>query len=246
MKFSYSNLSFLLLLTLLFSSVSHAQDDTSQKIESLLSKMTLKEKIGQMHQLTGFWDVTGPVPADGDSKAKYQQLRNGEVGSMLNITSVKEVRAIQKIAVEETRLGIPLIFGQDVIHGFKTILPEPLAESASWDMEVIKKGAALAAKEATAAGINWTFAPMVDVSRDARWGRIMEGSGEDPFLSAQIAKARVHGFQGDDLTSPHTLAACAKHFAAYGFSESGKDYNTVDISDLTLHNFVFPPFKAAV
>ena len=246
MKFSYSNLSFLLLLTLLFSSVSHAQDDTSQKIESLLSKMTLKEKIGQMHQLTGFWDVTGPVPADGDSKAKYQQLRNGEVGSMLNITSVKEVRAIQKIAVEETRLGIPLIFGQDVIHGFKTILPEPLAESASWDMEVIKKGAALAAKEATAAGINWTFAPMVDVSRDARWGRIMEGSGEDPFLSAQIAKARVHGFQGDDLTSPHTLAACAKHFAAYGFSESGKDYNTVDISDLTLHNFVLPPFKAAV
>ncbi len=246
MKIKYSILSCVLTIFVLSSSISFAQENTDQKVEVLLSKMTLKEKIGQMHQLTGFWDVTGPAPDQGDSKTKYEQLRNGEVGSMLNITSVKEVRAIQKIAVEETRLGIPLIFGLDVIHGFKTIMPEPLAESASWDMEVIRKGAALAAKEATAAGVNWTFAPMVDVSRDARWGRIMEGAGEDPYLGAQIAKARVHGFQGDDLSSPHTLAACVKHFAAYGFSESGKDYNTVDISDITLHNFVLPPFKAAV
>ena len=165
---------------------------------------------------------------------------------MLNVRGVKEVREVQKVAVEKSRLGIPLIIGFDLIHGYKTISPIPLAESASWDLEAIKHSAAIGAKEAAAAGINWTFAPMVDVTRDARWGRVMEGAGEDPYLGSRIAAARVQGFQGDDLTSPHTVAACAKHFAAYGFAEGGRDYNTVDIGLNTLHNIVLPPFKAAV
>ena len=158
----------------------------------------------------------------------------------------KEVRAVQEVAVNQSRLGIPLIIGFDLIHGYKTISPIPLAESASWDMEAIKKSARLGAIEASAAGINWTFAPMVDVSRDARWGRVMEGAGEDPFLGSHIAQARVKGFQGADLKEHNTVAACAKHFAAYGFVESGRDYNTADIGDNTLHNIVLPPFKAAV
>lgn len=215
------------------------------KIDSLLPLMTLEEKIGQMNQYNGFWDVTGPVPEEGDAAIKYEHLRKGLVGSMLNVQGVEEVRRVQKIAVEESRLGIPLIFGFDVIHGYKTISPIPLAEAASWDLEAIKKSAEVAASEAAAAGINWTFAPMVDISRDARWGRVMEGAGEDPYLGSLIAKARVQGFQGDDLASNQTIAACAKHFAGYGFSESGKDYNTVDIGTSTLYNMVFPPFQAA-
>ena len=142
-------------------------------------------------------------------------------------------------------MGIPLIIGFDLIHGYKTISPIPLAESASWDLEAIKNSAAIGAKEAAAAGINWTFAPMVDITRDARWGRVMEGAGEDPYLGSLIAAARVSGFQGSDLSNPNTVAACAKHFAAYGFAESGRDYNTVDIGENTLHNIVLPPFKAA-
>ena len=165
---------------------------------------------------------------------------------MLNVRGAKEVRAVQEVAVNQSRLGIPLIIGFDLIHGYKTISPIPLAESASWDMEAIKKSARLGATEASAAGINWTFAPMVDVSRDARWGRVMEGAGEDPFLGSRIAEARVRGFQGTDLKEQNTVAACAKHFAAYGFVESGRDYNTADIGDNTLHNIVLPPFKAAV
>lgn len=215
------------------------------KVDSLLAIMTLEEKIGQMNQYNGFWDVTGPVPENGDAAKKYDDLRKGLVGSMLNVRGVKDVRAVQKIAVEETRLGIPLIIGFDVIHGYKTISPIPLAESASWDLEAIKKSAEVAAEEAAAAGINWTFAPMVDISRDARWGRVMEGSGEDTYLSSKIAVARVKGFQGEDLSAHNTIAACAKHFAGYGFAESGKDYNTVDVGTSTLYNTIFPPFQAA-
>ncbi|RYG39696.1 MAG: glycosyl hydrolase, partial [Chitinophagaceae bacterium] len=166
------------------------------------------------------------------------------VGSMLTVRGVKEVRAVQKIAVEETRLGIPLIIGFDVIHGYKTLSPIPLAEAASWDMEAIKKSAQIAADEASASGINWTFGPNMDISRDARWGRVMEGAGEDPYLGSKVAVARVKGFQGD-LSGNNNIAACAKHFAAYGFAEAGLDYNTVDISNSTLYNSVLPPFKAA-
>lgn len=216
------------------------------KVESLLQKMTLEEKIGQMNQYNGFWDLTGPAPDGGDAAKKYENLRKGLVGSMLNIKGVTDVRAIQKIAVEETRLGIPLIFGFDVIHGHKVQAPIPLAESCSWDLAAIKKSASIAAAEAAASGINWTFAPNVDISRDARYGRVMEGAGEDPYLGALIAKARVTGFQGDDLSDPLTVAACAKHFAAYGFAEAGRDYNTADLNRSTLHNVVLPPFKAAV
>ena len=215
------------------------------KVDSLLSIMTLEEKIGQMNQYNGFWNVTGPSPKEGDAAKKYEHLRKGWVGSMLNVRGVKEVKAVQKIAVEESRLGIPLIIGFDVIHGYKTLSPIPLAESASWDLEAIEKSARVAAEEAAAAGINWTFAPMVDISRDARWGRVMEGAGEDPYLGSKIAVARVNGFQGDDLSAHNTIAACAKHFAGYGFSESGRDYNTVDVGTSTLYNIIFPPFIAA-
>ncbi len=217
-----------------------------QKVDSLLALMTIEEKVGQMNQYNGFWDVTGPAPEGGSAEQKYEHLRKGLVGSMLSVRGVKEVRAVQKIAVEETRLGIPLIIGFDVIHGYKTLSPIPLAEAASWDLEAIKTSASVAAAEASASGINWTFAPMVDIGRDPRWGRVMEGAGEDPFLGSKIAVARVQGFQGDDLAAPNTIAACAKHFAAYGFAEAGKEYNTVDIGTSTLHNIVLPPFKAAV
>ena len=215
------------------------------KVDSILSLMTLEEKVGQLNQYNGFWDITGPTPKDGQAAKKYADLKNGLVGSMLNVKGVKDVRAIQKIAVEETRLGIPLLFGFDVIHGYKTISPIPLAEAASWDLVAIKKSAAMAAEEASSVGINWTFAPMVDVARDARWGRVMEGAGEDSFLGSKIAVARVQGFQGDTFNSNTSILACAKHFAGYAFAESGRDYNSVDISESTLQNTIFPPFKAA-
>ena len=216
-----------------------------QRVDSLLAKMTLAEKVGQMNLYNGFWDVTGPTPQGGSAKLKYEHLKKGWVGAMLNVRGAKNVKELQRIAVEETRLGIPLLIGFDVIHGYKTLSPIPLAESSSWDLEAIRKSARVAATEASAAGINWTFAPMVDISRDPRWGRVMEGGGEDPYLGSKIASARVHGFQGDDLTDKHSIAACAKHFAAYGFSEAGKEYNTVDIGTSTLYNTVLPPFKAA-
>jgi beta-glucosidase len=223
-------------------SVEHVE----QKVSALLKQMTLEEKIGQMNQYNGFWDLTGPAPSSGNAAKKYDHLRKGYVGSMLNLRGVENVRKIQKIAVEETRLGIPLIIGFDVIHGYETLSPIPLAESASWDLEAIKKSAEVAAEEAAAAGINWTFAPMVDISRDARWGRVMEGAGEDPYLGSKIAFARVQGFQGSDLSKPTTLAACAKHFAAYGFAESGREYNTADLGTSTLNNIIFPPFQATL
>ena len=221
-------------------------DLLDKKVDSVLNLMTLEEKIGQLNQYNGFWDVTGPTPKEGQAAQKFEHLKKGWVGSLLNVKGVKEVKALQKIAVEETRLGIPLIFGFDVIHGYKTISPIPLAEAASWDLEAIQKSAEIAAEEAAAVGLNWTFAPMVDIARDARWGRVMEGAGEDPFLGSKIATARIHGFQGDDLSSHKTILACAKHFAGYAFAESGRDYNTVDVSESVLQNVIFPPFKASV
>ncbi len=220
------------------------KDSIESKIDSLISIMTLKEKIGQLVLYNGSWDVTGP-PSDVGNKEKFEKLKNGGVGAMLNVTSVAGTKELQSAVMKHSRLKIPLLFGYDVIHGYKTIFPIPLGESASWDLEAIKKSSAIAAKEATASGINWTFAPMVDISRDARWGRIMEGAGEDPFLGAKIAVARIQGFQGDDLADNTSLAACAKHFAAYGFAEGGRDYNTVSIGEYELHNTILPPFKAA-
>ena len=225
---------------------SQAKLTSRQRAITLLKKMTLDEKIGQMNQYAGFWELTGPPPSEENAKKKLDHLKSGMVGSMLNIKGVENVRKIQKMAIEGSRLGIPLIFGYDVIHGQKTLSPIPLAEAASWDIEAIEKSARIAAVEASAEGINWTFAPMVDISRDARWGRVMEGAGEDPYLGSKIAAARVKGFQGSDLSKPNTILACAKHFAGYGFSESGKDYSTVDVGTSTLYNVVFPPFKACI
>ncbi len=216
------------------------------RIDSLLRIMTLEEKIGQMNQYNGFWDITGPVPTAGDAALKYANLEKGLVGSMLNIRGAEQVRKMQELALKGSRLRIPLIFGMDVIHGYKTMFPIPLAEAASWDLDAIGQSARVAAVEASAAGINWTFAPMVDISRDPRWGRVMEGAGEDPYLGSKIAAARVKGFQGGDLSAPNTVATSVKHFAGYGFSEAGKDYNTVDVGTSTLYNVILPPFHAAV
>ena len=221
--------------------------EIEKKIDVLMSKMTLEEKVGQMNQYNGFWDVTGPAPVGGTSEQKYENIKKGLVGSMLTVRGVKEVKAVQKIAVEQTRLGIPLIIGFDVIHGYKTLSPIPLAEAASWDLKAIEKSAETAASEAAASGINWTFGPMMDVSKDARWGRVMEGAGEDSYLGSKVAIARVKGFQGDNtFKSPLRIAATAKHFAAYGFVESALEYNASEISNNTLFNQVLPPFKAAV
>lgn len=217
-----------------------------ERVSILLQKMTMQEKCGQMNQYNGFWEATGPVPKEGDAKKKYDHLRKGMVGAVLNVKGAENVRKLQEIAVKETRLGIPLLFGFDVIHGHKTIFPIPLGEAASWDLEAIERSARVGAIEASAAGINWTFAPMVDITRDARWGRVMEGAGEDPYLGSKIGVARIKGFQGDGFGTPNTIAACVKHFAGYGFAESGKDYNTVDVGTSTLYNTILPPFKAAV
>jgi beta-glucosidase len=224
--------------------------DTSKPVEEritlLMKEMTLEEKVGQMNQYNGSWDFTGPKPVGGSEEEKYEHIKKGWVGSLLSVRGVKEVRAVQKIAVEETRLGIPLIFGFDVIHGYKTLSPIPLAEAASWDLVAIKNSARVAADEAASSGLNWTFGPNVDVANDARWGRVMEGAGEDPYLGSKIATARVKGFQGEKLDDFTTIAACAKHFAAYGYAEAGKEYNSVDMSNSKLYNSVLPPFKAAV
>ncbi len=246
LKYTFS---LLLLVVLACSSpnklvVTSSVNPIEKRIDSIMNLMTLDEKIGQLNQYNGFWEITGPVPKEGQAAKKYEDLKKGLVGSMLNVKGVADVKALQKIAVEQTRLGIPLLFGFDVVHGYKTISPIPLAEAASWDLQAIQKSAEIAAEEAAAVGINWTFAPMVDISRDARWGRVMEGAGEDPYLGALIAKARVQGFQGN--LSNKNIIACAKHFAGYGFAESGRDYNTVVVSDDVLHNVILPPFKASV
>jgi beta-glucosidase len=214
-----------------------------QKIEALLKKMTLDEKIGQLNQYNGDWEATGPITKDVDNK--LEAIRQGKVGSVLNITGVAHTRAFQEAAVQ-SRLKIPLLFGQDVIHGYSITFPIPLAEAASWDLAAIERSARVAATEAAAGGVHWTFAPMVDIARDPRWGRIMEGAGEDPYLGARIARARVKGFQGNGLGSLDAVMACAKHFAAYGAAIGGRDYNSVEMSLRTLWEVYLPPFKAAL
>jgi beta-glucosidase len=212
-----------------------------QKVDSVLKLMTLDEKIGQMNQYNGDWSATGPITKDGD---KQNQIRKGMVGSMLNVTGVDHTRTLQEIAMQ-SRLKIPLLFGQDVIHGYRTTFPIPLAEAASWDIRAIEQSARIAATEASAAGVHWTFAPMVDIARDPRWGRVMEGAGEDPYLGSLIATARVKGFQGNGLGNTDAIMACAKHFAAYGAAVGGRDYNSTDMSLRQLHEVYLPPFKAA-
>ena len=214
-----------------------------QKVEALLKKMTLDEKIGQLNQYNGDWEATGPITKDVDNK--LEAIRQGKVGSVLNITGVTHTRAFQEAAVQ-SRLKIPLLFGQDVIHGYSITLPIPLAEAASWDLAAIERSARVAATEAAAGGVHWTFAPMVDIARDPRWGRIMEGAGEDPYLGACIARARVKGFQGNGLGNLDAVMACAKHFTAYGAAIGGRDYNSVDMSLRTLWEVYLPPFKAAL
>ncbi len=210
-------------------------------VNSLLSKMTLDEKLGQLNLPTSGDISTG----QSISTNIGQKVKDGKVGGLFNIKSVEKIKQIQKVAVEETRLKIPLLFGMDVIHGYETVFPIPLGLSCSWDMEMIKKSAQIAAKEASADGINWTFSPMVDIARDPRWGRISEGSGEDAYLGSQIAKAMVQGYQGD-LSKNDNILSCVKHFALYGAPEAGRDYNTVDMSHLKMYNEYFPPYKAAV
>jgi beta-glucosidase len=217
--------------------------ETDRQVEDLLAKMTLAEKVGQLNQLSGSY-ATGPITPR--TAALAEEVRQGRVGSVLNTRGAAETRALQRIAVEETRLGIPLIFAMDVVHGYRTTFPVPLAEAASWDIAAIEDTARIAGREAAAAGLHWTFAPMVDVARDARWGRIMEGAGEDPYLGARVAEARVRGFQGDDLSRTDTVLACAKHFAGYGAVEAGREYNTTTISIRQLREVYLPPFEAAV
>ncbi|MEO7768843.1 MAG: glycoside hydrolase family 3 N-terminal domain-containing protein, partial [Ferruginibacter sp.] len=212
-----------------------------QRVDSVLKLMTLGEKVGQLNQYNGDFASTGPITKDGD---KQRQIRQGQVGSMLNIMGTMHTRQLQEIAME-SRLKIPLIFGQDVIHGYKTTFPLPLAEAASWDLPAIEQAERIAATEAAASGIQWTFAPMVDIARDPRWGRVMEGAGEDPLLGSLIAGARVRGFQGKGLGNTDAVMACAKHFAAYGAAIGGRDYNDVDMSERQLWETYLPPFKAA-
>lgn len=211
-----------------------AYKDVETRVDSLLSEMTLEEKLGQMNQLS---------PWNFDELA--EKVRKGEVGSILNYTDPELVNKIQKVAVEESRLGIPLIVARDVIHGYKTIFPIPLGQAATFNPEIVERGARVAALEATSDGIRWTFAPMIDISRDARWGRIAESCGEDPYLTSVMGAAMVKGFQGDSLDNPTSMVACAKHFVAYGAAEGGQDYNSTFVPERTLRNVYLPPFKAA-
>ncbi|MDH3578790.1 MAG: glycosyl hydrolase, partial [Gammaproteobacteria bacterium] len=209
-----------------------------QRVSALLAQMTLAEKIGQMNQVN--------ASDDDISDSVRQAIEAGQVGSVLNQVHVDAVNELQRIAVQESRLGIPLLVGRDVIHGFKTVMPIPLGQAATWNTDIVREGARVAAREAATAGINWTFAPMIDISRDPRWGRIAESLGEDSYLASQLAVAMVEGFQGKNLVDADTIAATAKHFAGYGASESGRDYATVNIPENELRNVYFPPFKAAV
>jgi beta-glucosidase len=207
------------------------------RVDDLLAKMTLEEKVGQMNQVSPHW---------GEDDGLEEALRAGHVGSVLNVWAVEKINYLQRIAVEESRLGIPLIVGTDVIHGYRTIFPIPLAESCTWDPELLERTAKAAADEAAASGTDWIFAPMVDIARDPRWGRIAEGAGEDPFLGRAMAVARVRGFQAVGLAGGKRIVACPKHYIAYGLAEGGKDYNTVDLSERTLRDIYLPPFKAAL
>lgn len=218
------------------------KDKMDQFIDNLMGKMTLQEKIGQLNLPVSGEIVTGQAKSS-DVAGK---IRKGQVGGLFNVKGVENIREVQKIAVEQSRLKIPLLFGMDVIHGYETVFPIPLALSCSWDMEAIKESARIAAKESSADGICWTFSPMVDICRDPRWGRMAEGGGEDPYLGSKISAAMVKGYQGDDLTDKNTIMACVKHFALYGAPEAGRDYNTVDMSHLSMFNNYFPPYKAAI
>ncbi len=215
------------------------QSEIEKKINALLARMTLEEKLGQLQQLDG--------EANGNYRPEHIELvRKGLLGSTLNVRGAKRANELQRIAVEESRLKIPLIFGFDVIHGYRTIFPVPLGEASSWDSAAVERAASIAAAESRAAGVHWTFAPMVDIARDPRWGRIVEGAGEDPYLGSVMARARVRGFQGRDYSAPDRVIACAKHWVGYGAAEAGRDYNTTEISEWTLREIYFPPFKAAV
>ncbi len=213
-----------------------------KRVDSLLRLMTLEEKVGQMTLYTTDWGATGPTIREGYTK----DIRSGACGALFNSHTVKFTRELQRIAVEETRLKIPLIFGYDVIHGYKTIFPIPLGEAASWDLAAMERSARIAAIESTAAGLNWTYAPMVDVSREPRWGRVMEGGGEDTYLGCRIAEARVRGFQGKSFTQNDAMMACVKHYAGYGAPTAGRDYNTVDMSEREFREHYLPPYEAAV
>jgi beta-glucosidase len=233
-----------ILLLLIFGAQSTAQSagskvEEDKKINQLLDKMTIEEKIGQMAQFH-LWS------RNNDFEQLSEVIRNGDVGSFLNAGDRTNKEKLQRVAVEESRLGIPLIFGRDVIHGYRTVFPIPLGQAASWNPVLVEKAAAIAAKEAAQAGIHWTFAPMLDISRDARWGRIAESAGEDPFLASALAAAMTKGFQGNDLADPYTIAACAKHYVGYGAAEGGRDYNTTLIPEHELRSIYLPPFKAAV
>jgi len=217
-------------------------EETMRRVDSVLRLMTLEEKIGQLTLFTSHMDVTGPFM----DQNYLDDIREGKVGAIFNAYTAEYTLEIQRLAVEESRLGIPLLFGYDVIHGHRTIFPIPLGETASWDMVAIEQSARYAAQEATAEGLHWTFSPMIDVTRDPRWGRVAESSGEDPYLAAKVARAKVRGYQGDDLSNTNTMLATAKHFAAYGLPQAGRDYHTVDISEITLRNKILPPFQAAV
>ncbi|MDN4166633.1 glycoside hydrolase family 3 N-terminal domain-containing protein [Cytophagales bacterium LB-30] len=213
-----------------------------QRVDSLLSLMTLEEKVGQLTLYTSDYDVTGPT-----MRAQYKEdIKSGKVGAIFNAVGADYTRNLQKMAVEETRLGIPLLFGYDVVHGHQTIFPIPLGESCTWDLEAMKLSAQIAAKEAAAQGLHWTFAPMVDISRDPRWGRVMEGGGEDHYLGSLIAKAKVEGFQGENLQDTHTILSCIKHYAAYGAPQAGREYHTVDMSDRVLREVYLLPYKAGI
>ncbi|MEP6906027.1 MAG: glycoside hydrolase family 3 N-terminal domain-containing protein, partial [Gemmatimonadales bacterium] len=225
------------------SAVAPAADQQERRfVDSVLAGMTLEEKAGQLNQTSGLGAPTGP----GGVPAGIDQIRRGDVGSFLNIVGKDTVMRLQRIAVEQSRTHIPLLFALDVIHGFRTIFPVPLAEASSWDPTAAERSARVAATEAAAQGIDWTFAPMVDIARDPRWGRIVEGSGEDTYLGSIMAAARVRGFQGSSLRDPTTIAATVKHFAAYGAAEGGRDYNVADVPERTLRDVYLPPFQAAV
>src|SRR5215468_9445866 len=211
------------------------------KVNTLLAKMTLEEKIGQLVQYSA-GAATGPTSGRTDDK---DMIRKGQIGSLFNVTGARATNELQHIAVDESRLHIPLIFGLDVIHGFRTTFPLNLGLAATWDPEIVEKASRVAGQEAAAAGVRWTFSPMLDIARDARWGRMSEGAGEDPFLGSAMARAYVRGYQGEKLQAPDSIVACAKHYVGYGAAEGGRDYNTTEISEHTLREYYLPPFRAA-
>src|SRR5216683_6378246 len=228
-----------LLATVTLNSAPQRPANNEKRIDALLARMTLAEKLGQLQQLDG--------EGNGTFRPEHPDLiRKGLLGSTLNVRGAKNTNQLQHVAMDESRLKIPVLFGFDVIHGYRTIFPIPLAEASSWDPASAERSTSIAAQEARDSGVRWTFAPMLDIARDPRWGRITEGAGEDPYLGAAFARARVRGFQGSDYSAPGKILACAKHWVAYGAAEGGRDYNTTDMSEQTLREIYFPPFKAAI